>query len=93
MAIPYTFLLKRLPETPDVALKSMLSLTIIIFVYLYPVVRGLIIHWYRSTFASILAKNKRNVFVRHGIRRREKCRPMTTLYAIAFVTSDDHRED
>ena len=71
----------------------MLSLTLILFVYLYPVVRGLIIHWSRSIFASILVKYNRNVFVRHGIHRRSKCRPMPTHYARVFATADDHSKD
>ena len=72
VAIPYTLLLERLPDPPDGALKSMLSLIFIIFVYFYPVVRGLILHWSRSIFDSFLAKDNKNVFVRHGISRPEK---------------------
>ena len=72
LAILYTFILERLPEPPDDALKLMLSLTRIIYVYLYPVVRGLILHWYSSIFALFLAKDNMNVFVRYGIRRFEK---------------------
>ena len=93
LAIPYAFFLERLPEPSDGALKSMISLTLILFIYFYPVVRVLIIHWYRFIFASILAKYNRNVFVRHGIRRRSKCRPITTLYSRAFATADNHRKD
>ena len=66
LAIPYIFLLLSLPGPPDGALKSMLSLTLILFVYFYPVVRGLILHWYSNIFASLLVKDNRNMFVRHG---------------------------
>ena len=93
LAITYTFLLKSLPEPPDGALQYILALTLILFLYLYPVVRCLIIHWSRSIFASSLAKYNRNVFVRHGIRRCEKCRPMPNLYNRTFATSDDHSKD
>ena len=90
LSIPYTFLLERLPAPPDGALKSMFSLTLILFLYFYPVVRGLILHWSRSTFASNLAKYNRNVFVPHGIHRLVKCIPVPTMYVKAFSTSDDH---
>ena len=71
----------------------MLSLTLIIFVYLYPSVKGLILHWSRSIFASISDKDNMNVFVRHGIRRHEKFRPIPNLYTRSFATADDHSED
>ena len=79
LVILYTFLLERLPDPPDGALKSTLSINLILFVYLYPVVRGLILHWSRYIFSSILSKYNRNVFVRHGIHRRARCRPMPTV--------------
>ena len=85
--------MEQLPESHDDALKSMLSLTLILFVYLYPVVRYMIPHWYRSTFASILAKYNRNMFVRHGILHRVKCIPMPNMYARAFATANDHAKD
>ena len=85
--------MERLPEPPDGALKYMLSLNLILFVYLYPLVRGLILHWYMSICDSILVEDNRNVFVRHVIRRHAKCRPIPTLYASAFSTLDDHSED
>ena len=71
----------------------MLSLNLMIFLYLYPVVRGLILHWSRSMFASILAKDNSNVFVRHVIPRRAKLMQIPTLYARAFSTADDHGND
>ena len=60
--IPYNLFLIRLPDPPDDALRSMLSLNLILFLYLYPVARGLILHWYRSISVSILDKYNRNVF-------------------------------
>ena len=90
LAIPYAFFLERLPEPSDGALKSMISLTLILFIYFYPVVRVLIIHWYRQIFASILAKDNMNMFVWHGIQSHAKLRPITTLYAREFSTADDH---
>ena len=90
--IPYTFLLERLSDPPDDALKSMLSITLILFVYLYPVVRGLILHWYISIFASFVAKDNRNVLVRHGIHPPAKFRTMPTLYDIIFTTAVEYRE-
>ena len=93
LAIPYTFLLKRLPEPPDGPFKYMLSLTLILFVCFYPVVRGLILYWYRSIFASLLDKYNRNFFVRHGIQRRAKCKPMPTLYSRVFAAENYHSKD
>ena len=75
------FLLGLLPEPPDGAHKSMLSLTLILFIYLYPLVRVLIIHWSRTIFDELLSKYNRNVFVRHGRRRCSNYRPIPTLYA------------
>ena len=93
LALPYTFLWEFLPDKPDGALKSMFSLILILLVYIYPVLRVLIIHWYSSIFYSILDKDNRNVFMRQGIRHREKFIPMPTLYARAFATADDHIKD
>ena len=93
LAIPYTFLLERLPKPPEGAIKPMLSLTLILFIYLYSVVRVFIIHWSRFMFSSILAKDNRNVIVRHVICRREKYIPMITLYVRAFAIADDHIKD
>ena len=47
LAITYNLLLERLPDPPDGALKYMLLLNLILFVYIYPVVRGLILKWSR----------------------------------------------
>ena len=71
----------------------MLSLTLILFAYLYPEIRRLVLHWSRPIFASLLSKYNRNVFVHNGRRRCEKYRLMPTLYARAFATSNDHRKD
>ena len=70
----------------------MLSLTLILFLYFYPVVRDLILHWSRSIFASILEKDNRNVFVRHDILCCAKFRTMPYLYASAFATEDYHND-
>ena len=68
-------------------------MTLIPSIYLYPVVRGLILLWSTSILDSFLAKDNRNVFVRHGKHRREKYIPIPTLYARVFVTPDDHIND
>ena len=93
LGIQYAFLLERLSDPPDDALKSMLSITLILFIYLYQVVRGFILHWSRFIFASILAKDNKNLIVRHVICRRAKCRPMLTMYVRAFSTADAHIKD
>ena len=60
---------------------------------MYPAVRGFILNWSMTIFVSFLDKENRNVFVRHGIRCREKLRPMPTLYDRAFYTADEHIKD
>ena len=85
--------MERLPDTPDGALKSILSLTLLRFVYFYSLLRGLILHCSKPIFASFLSKDNRNLFVRHNIRRRVEFRPMPTLYDIAFATADDCSKD
>ena len=72
LEIPYILFLERLPDAPNGEIKSMLSHNLILVVYFYPVARGLIIHRYSPIFSSLLSKYNRNVFVRHGIRHREK---------------------
>ena len=93
LEILYILFLERLPNPPDGALKSMLLLTLVLFEYLYSVVRGLILNSYGPIFASLLAKTNRNMFVRHDRRCGEKFRPIPTLYTIVFYTEDDHSED
>ena len=39
LAVPYVYLLEMLPESPDGLIKSILSLTLILIVYLYPILR------------------------------------------------------
>ena len=58
LAVPYVYFLEMLPEPPDGLLKSILSLTLMLIVYLYPVLRGLIRLWVR--FLSAQASSKRN---------------------------------
>ena len=53
LEIPYVLLLNRLPEPPDGMLVSVLLFTITIFVYLYPIFRGLFILWLRRLGAYI----------------------------------------
>ena len=63
LTIQCIFLLGYLPEPPEGAIKSILSLALIRFVYLYPLVRSLILNWSRPIFVSFLAKDNWNVFV------------------------------
>ena len=42
LTIPYAFFLEHFPEPPDGFLKSVLSFTLILFVYLYSILRVLI---------------------------------------------------
>ena len=51
LAYPYVYLLEILPEPPDGLLKSILYLTLILIVYLYPILRGLTRLWRRSLIA------------------------------------------
>ena len=47
LAIPYNFFMEMLPEPPDGMLKSALAFTLILFVYMYPILRGIIRLWAR----------------------------------------------
>ena len=47
LAVTYIYLSEMLPEPPDVLLKSIFSITLILIVYLYPILRGLILLWGR----------------------------------------------
>ena len=51
LTFPYVYLLEMLPEPPDGLLKSILSLTLILIVYLYPILRGLTCLWRISLIA------------------------------------------
>ena len=51
LAVPYVYLLEMLPEPPNGLLKSIFSLTLILIVYLYPILRGLTRLWRRSLIA------------------------------------------
>ena len=64
LAIPYVLFLKLLPDPPNVMLKSVLSFTLIIFVYSHPIIRGIISLCMRLLGAYIFSKKK--IFVQHG---------------------------
>ena len=42
LAVPYIYFLKMVPEPPDGLMRSTLSLALILLVYLYPILRGLV---------------------------------------------------
>ena len=56
LATPYTFSLKLLPEPPDGFIKSVLSFAHILFVYFYPILKGLISLWLRRIEAYTFSK-------------------------------------
>ena len=63
LAIPYIYFMEILPDPPAGLLKSMLSFILILFVYLYPILRGLISLWMKLIL---------KIFVNHGRRRRKR---------------------
>ena len=54
LAVTYVYLLEILPEPTNGLLNSMLSLTLILIVYLYSILRGLTRLWRRSLIAYML---------------------------------------
>ena len=64
MAVPYVYLLEILPEPPDGLLKSILSLTLILIVYLYPILRGLTRLWRRSLIAYMSERKLPTLHIR-----------------------------
>ena len=87
LKIPYVFFLKLLPEPPDGMLKSVLSFTLILFVYLYPIIRGIIILWMRLLGEYIYSKDN-NTFVQHGRQRRrpKQQKELPTMHVKVFAT-------
>ena len=69
LAIPYNFFLECLPEPPDGFLKSVLSFRLILFVYLNPILRGLISLWLRHigayTFSKLFVNKERHRHKQH----------------------------
>ena len=80
LAIPYTFFLERLPYPPNGLIKSVLSFELIIFLYLYPILKVLIslwlIHIGAYTFSKILVNKDR--------RRRKRQKPLPKLHIKSF---------
>ena len=93
LAIPYEFLLERLPEPPDGITKSLLSLTIIISIYSMIVTKGLLRLWYQLISTRLFKMDKRNKFVSHERRRRRKSRLMPTLHIKMFTTHTNPDEN
>ena len=89
LAVPYEFLLARLPEPPDGLLKSALSLGLILLVYSLMIIKGILRLWLRLLAAYLIQIDARNIFVRFGRKRRRKPRPMPTLHIKMFVTNAD----
>ena len=86
MAIPYEFLLKRLPKPPDGITKGLLSLSLIISIYSWIVAKGLTRLWYQLVTAHLFKKDTHNIFVRFGRKRRHKSRQLPTLHIKMFTT-------
>ena len=93
VAIPYEFLLKRLPEPPDGITKSILSMSIIIGIYSTIIAKGLIRLWYQLLSAYLFKNDKRNIFVRYGRKRRCQSRLMPTLHIKMFTTHTNPDEN
>ena len=76
LATPYIFFMERLPEPLDGLLKSMLSFILILFVYLYPILRGLISLW---------TKRILKIFVNHGRRRQKRHKHFPKIHIKVFA--------
>ena len=78
LAIPYVYILERLPEPPDGYIKSMLALTLILFVHLYPTLRGLTILW---------KKGITKIYTNQGQRRQQRHKTLPKMHIIAFAAN------
>ena len=84
----HRFIFKPLPEPPDRMLKQLLFLTIILYVYLYPILLELISHWTRLSGAYLFLKDT-YISVKHGCRRRCCLRyQLPTLHVKIFATNE-----
>ena len=83
LSIPYTFFLERLPEPPDGFLKSVLYSTLILFLFLYPILWGLISLWLRH----IGAYNFSKIFVNQDRYRRKRHKILPKLYIKSFASN------
>ena len=83
LEILYTFFLERLLDPPDSFLKSVLSFSPIVFVYLYQILWGLISLW----LIRIGAYNFSNIFANHGRRCWKWHKPLPKVYIKAFAAN------
>ena len=88
LAVPYIFFMDLLPEPPDGCIKSSLFLTLILFVYLFPIFKALLKHWTTLLLSRIILSDDRNVFVRYG-RRKRKTKRVTCLHIRLCATDAD----
>ena len=81
-----------LPEPPDGFVKSILSLALILFVYLYPIFVALTKYWTKLICSCIILSDDRNVFIRRGRHRRKTQRVLPCLYIKVFTTDANPSE-
>ena len=87
LAVSYLFLIDLLPQLPDGFDKSSLSLTPILFLYLYSICIALIRYWTELIFSRIILSDDRNEFICHGRRGKKRRQNQRCLYIKVF-TSD-----
>ena len=78
--IPYQFLVNFFLKSPDGMIKKILSIGIMLFVYMYIMICGLICLWMRLFAAYFIKIYKIYVFVRHGHRRFKRFKFIPTLH-------------
>ena len=87
LAIPYVFFLEMLPEPPDGLTKSTLSLALIIFVYVYPVLTALIKSHMKIAGSYVLLSGDKNVFIKHGQPHSKKLKPLLQMHIKVHTTN------
>jgi hypothetical protein len=92
LEIPYQFFMEMLPEPPDGLTKSILSLTLIIFVYLYPVFKALTKYYLKLIGSYTILSEDKNVFIQCGQHRRKRRKLLPHLH-IKMYTADTNPND
>ena len=93
LAAIYEFFSKKLPEPPDGPLKRMFALSLILFVYLFPVARGLLYLWVNKLTDYTVRKNDKNIFISSFRRRRRRLKPLPELNIKLLATNAVPQEE
>ena len=92
LSVVYQFFLEQLPEPPDGVLKLILSLSLIAYVHLYPVLQGLIYLWVNKFCSYLCYRCDENIFINFGKRRMKRRKSLPHLNVIVLATNKGSEE-